>query len=115
VLILAGSDVHAQLVSDACVKVGLTSASTFDSVDNLDRRTGVRTIAFVEGLESPLLSVVAKLGYVQRGFSESREERNALGEHIQDVVATTRLDYVSAAAHAQQRLPACGIHSCMDL
>lgn len=103
------TDAQAQLVRDAGVKVGLTSASATDTISDLDRRTGLRAMAFVEWLDAPLFSVVTELGYTQRGFSETAEQRDESGEVVQNVVANTRLDYVTGAVLAKVRYPSAGL------
>ena len=69
----------------------------------------MRAMVYAEWLNVPIISVVTELGYAQRGFSETREERDATGEPIQDVVADTRLDYVTGAVLAKVRYASAGI------
>ena len=76
-------------------KGGFVSASAFDNLDDLDRRNGLAASAFAEWNLLPTASLVTEVGYAQRGFVETMEERSAPGETIQIVEANTRLDYLT--------------------
>jgi hypothetical protein len=93
------------------LKVGVTSSevSIQPKLFDTNRRTGIIAGIFAEWINSPYFSIITEFDYLQRGFIEEMAEMNNNGDFIQQVEASTRLDYISIPFCAKIQLPLNGI------
>ncbi len=95
--IIAPTSGQAQLIDRVGLSGGFVSAHATDNIDQLDfdRRLGWTAAAFVEKRVFSALSVRSEVGYIQRGFVDTREEIDEDGTILSIIEAETQLNYLT--------------------
>ena len=97
IVIAAPISSQAQLIDRVGLSGGFVSAHATDNMDRFDlnRRSGWTAVAFIEKRVFSALSVRSEVGYVQRGFVDTREEIDDDGTLLAIIEAETQLDYLT--------------------
>jgi len=82
-------------ISDYGFKFGIQSAGVYNNLYVDGRVYGFSLYGFTDFFISQSIFISADLGVTQRGFKSSMDERNENGEFVQEVIATSRLTYIS--------------------
>ena len=96
-IVVAPISSQAQLIDRVGLSGGFVSAHATDNMDqfDLDRRSGWTAAAFVEKRVFSALSVRSEVGYIQRGFVDTREEIDDDGTLLAIIEAETQFDYLT--------------------
>jgi len=88
---------HSQSPGSYGIKAGFTSSSISTDMfaDEIKRREGLLAVAFAEWFNTSYFSLLAELGYVQRGYNNTVEFRDPDGQSLGQKEGNLRFDYLT--------------------
>ena len=77
------------------LKIGIQSAGVHSYLYSMKRYYGISFYGFTDIKITKDFFSTIDLGFTQRGFKNTMDERNDYGEFVQEVIATSKLTYIS--------------------
>ena len=77
------------------IKIGIQSAGVYSNFYSMNRFYGLSFYGFTDIKITKDFSSTIDLGITQRGFKNTMDERNEYGDFVQEVIATSKLTYIS--------------------
>lgn len=77
------------------LKIGIQSTGVYSNLYSMNRFYGLSLYGFADIKITEDFFSTIDLGFTQRGFKNTMDERNDYGEFVQEVIATSKLTYIS--------------------
>ena len=87
------------------LKIGIQSTGVYSNIYSMNRFYGLSFYGYTDIIISKDIFSTIDLGITQRGFKNTMNERNENGEFVQEVIATSKLSYITFTPFINYNMP----------